>query len=540
MRWYQRVTTATNSTPKLLRLTLWIIGSGFIASFAIISVQQLNQKQPAADPGSTLIQQIIDPNLELLRSSYREIRPPATPAPRALAKWLRRLCHISATQATQDRIDLHPFAIPELIAHHSASPQQALLFEHYLNSAHPTHAPEQKAEALLALQNAAEINPPPPLANQLLAQYHVQHKQLEAAVTAFITEGQTFPDANAARAEAMHWAVDLKLTHTLPPMLADPQWRTDADPAVLYHAALLTQDLWLQWQSLLYLKWQSLPWFKLFLTLFSTALWYLILILLIRPRTRLSWFAGILPLSAGIISIWPTLSLISWQEQTLGLHPGTELLENLWYYIGGVGLREELSKLALCTPFIPWILRRGRPDSALIIGAFVGLGFALEENMDYYQSAGGSIVWGRFITANFIHASLTGIAFHGLIQIIRSRFNQLTEGITQILIAVIAHGLYDWVLLGHLSIQLELPFLHIFVIAFLANHFFTALHQHRSNGPQILPPTSIFVLGSATLISLLLISAAITQGTSAALADVAEGCLAVVPVAFIFWKHLAH
>lgn len=52
------------------------------------------------------------------------------------------------------------------------------------------------------------------------------------------------------------------------------------------------------------------------------------------------------------------------------------------------GSGEELCKLALAALFMPWLVWRRAPGVALMTGAFVGLGFALEENIDYYQGMG--------------------------------------------------------------------------------------------------------------------------------------------------------
>ena len=75
--------------------------------------------------------------------------------------------------------------------------------------------------------------------------------------------------------------------------------------------------------------------------------------------------------------------LIHWQEAATGLSENGEFLHDLVFYVTGVGLREETAKLALFALFIPWLLRHRTPGKALLTGAFVGLGFALEENQSW-------------------------------------------------------------------------------------------------------------------------------------------------------------
>jgi polyisoprenoid-binding protein YceI len=130
---------------------------------------------------------------------------------------------------------------------------------------------------------------------------------------------------------------------------------------------------------------------------------------------------------AGVASVWPTLSLVTFQEDHLGLSENAPFPHNLWYFFGGIGLREELCKLLLFVPFLPWLLKIRKPGYALLTGAFVGLGFALEENLNYYDQSGGSVVIGRFITANFMHVALTGIAAHGLYITVRSGFTRVAD-----------------------------------------------------------------------------------------------------------------
>jgi RsiW-degrading membrane proteinase PrsW (M82 family) len=330
----------------------------------------------------------------------------------------------------------------------------------------------------------------------------------------------------------------LKNIPRLKEMLAAPGWINDSDPSLVYHAAGLTGNVWLQWRMLIQLRLKDLPIAKLSLALFSTALWYIILVQLSGSTGRWRWSLPLLPLIAGVASVWPTLSLVAFQEDHLGLSENAPFPHNLWYFFGGIGLREELCKLLLFVPFLPWLLKIRKPGYALLTGAFVGLGFALEENLNYYDESGGSVVIGRFITANFMHVALTGIAAHGLYITVRSGFTRVADFAGSFVGVVAAHGLYDLVIILDRSEQLGIGFLSIVVLFFIARHFFTQVEQETPTTRAAISPLAVFFIGSATLVAALFIVAACVTGTTAAIAEVGQGSLGVLPVGFMFWKHL--
>lgn len=114
----------------------------------------------------------------------------------------------------------------------------------------------------------------------------------------------------------------------------------------------------------------------------------------------------------GILSAHSTLIVAVLQDHFIQ-HDTREktFFYNLVYYLLGVALREELIKLIFFLPLIP--LLKGCRDNAviLVLASMVGLGFAIEENINYYAMHGLSdIIVGRFMTANFLHPALTGIA----------------------------------------------------------------------------------------------------------------------------------
>ncbi len=543
MAWRARTHHLTRNPAFLLKACLALLGGGLLLAILIVQLGDGSRRDAVT---MALVEKLVNPGVEQLRGDYQELERAAEPAPRKLARWLRRLCYQEMREADLAdagagqlaAVQAVPFDVAALLQRHVIAPAQRELFEAYRKAAGAGEADEAEREAAVKrLEQAAAAQAAPPFANQLLGQWLVQEKRIEEGLLAFVREGKAFADAAPARAEALHWAVNLQQIEQVKELLAIPGWTEGSDQAVIYHAAALVGDVWLQWRSLLQMRLRDLPFLKVGLALIAIGLWYVILVKVAAMDGRWKWAWPLLPLAAGVISIWPTLSLVEFQDHQMGLRADAPFPHNLWYYFGGIGLREELCKLLLVLPFMPWLLKKKQAALALVTGAFVGLGFALEENLDYYDAAGGSVVWGRFITANFLHAALTGLAAHGLYLTLRSRFHRVDFFITAFLTVVAAHGLYDLVIMEDHEL-LGMSFLHIVVLAFLANQFFTLLAQESRPNRGAVSPAAVFILGSAALVALLLVAAAATSGTLVEVSMVGQGCLSVVPVGFLFWRHL--
>lgn len=541
MAWRARSHYLSRHPAFLLRASLIILAAGLAIALLIVAASQDGR----SGPSTSIARALIDPGRELLRDGVQELLNSPDPQPRRLARWLRRACLLESGREQPTPADSNPAAPPSLGGHdlaplldrHTPDPATRALFQDYILAALRAQ-PDSAGAALRRLQTAAALPRPPAFANQFLAQLLVQDEQPDLALPAFITEGRLFADAAPARSEALHWAVQLRNLPRIKELLATPGWIDAADASLIYSAAGLAGDVWLQWRMLVQLRLKDLPVAKLGLALFAASLWYVILVQITGLSGRWRWTWPLLPLIAGVASIWPTLSLVTFQEERLGLSENAPFPHNLWYFFGGIGLREELCKLALFTPFLPWLLKKRQAGLALVTGAFVGLGFALEENINYYDPAGGSVVWGRFITANFMHLALTGIAAHGLYVAVRSGFTRVSDFAGALLGVIAAHGLYDLVIILDRSDQLGISFLSIVILFFIARQFFVLADQESPPRCGPVSPLAVFFLGSAVLIASLFIVAAWVGGTTAAIAEVGQGCLGVLPVGFLFWKHL--
>jgi RsiW-degrading membrane proteinase PrsW (M82 family) len=144
----------------------------------------------------------------------------------------------------------------------------------------------------------------------------------------------------------------------------------------------------------------------------------------------------------GTVSTWPTLWAVWWQEIAWGLAESDEIGPGLLFFVAGVGLREEVCKLLLFLPLLPFVITRRDEREALLVAASVGLGFAINENVGYFvEDAGGSVP--RFLSANLLHMSLTGLMGLAVCRAIWYPRQWAGEALGMTLLLVLAHGFYD-------------------------------------------------------------------------------------------------
>ena len=171
------------------------------------------------------------------------------------------------------------------------------------------------------------------------------------------------------------------------------------------------------------------------------------------------------------------------------------LINELIHMILGVGLREELIKLVCFLPLAPFLLR-ANDRTVLTVAALVGLGFAIEENILYYADYGGTAIVARFLTANFLHMSLTGFVAYYFILALRNGGEAWSDFAAQFGLVVLIHGVYDF-LLGERFQRGEL--LAMVVHIWLAYQFLLLFARLDQGGARRLPITYVFVGAMALL-----------------------------------------
>ncbi|MCA1964514.1 MAG: PrsW family intramembrane metalloprotease [Prosthecobacter sp.] len=526
---------ASRRRAEVQRLAAGIVIAGLLLAWALCQVE----------PVPTTEQITVDPVEHALRTEWRRLRDASHPQPRQMCHWLRKLTPSLrmvaealeyppadwATYAKEGRV--LAYEVRPLLQHHLREQNLIQLAEDYLAACLKSDEAERR-DAATQVRAAAEREPPQPHANELHASLLLRADEDAAALAAMMREGTQFPDAAQARETAVRLALLHKDRAALAEMAARG-WLRAVPPILEHEAGSLLGDVWLQWCGLLRHRLATLPLAALLLTAMASGLWYGLLVMH-TPRQDWRWSWPVAPVVAGIASIWPTVSLIAWQEQEMGIGLSQEPAPfplDLWHLILGVGLREEICKLALAAFFMPWLLWRRAPGKALMTGAFVGLGFALEENLDYYQSMGGAVALPRFLSANFLHVALTGLATHALYEMLRTRFARADFFLTTLGTVILAHAAYDYQPPGGGGLEIYLPMM---ILALLAWRFWDEVDLQLPTVGQTLAPGAVLLLGSALLIATSLITTAVQHRDWGRVLEAASACASILPVMLIYWR----
>ena len=268
-----------------------------------------------------------------------------------------------------------------------------------------------------------------------------------------------------------------------------------------YQAAIVARD----WTGVLSIVWDGV-WMRVKTPLWVLmaglcgALWFLVVHMGGCVPVRL-WWRGLLGFGCGLLSIPLTHIFIILQESWMGTQEHSEGMEDILYCISGIGLREELAKLVMFVPLLI-LLRRATAAQVLAVASSVGLGFAILENVTYFEWGEGTAVWARFITANFLHFGLTGMTGLALWQATRNS-KWLPHFAWVLVAAVVFHGLWDF---SPKDPRIAGDY-HDFLLAGLAGlalYYFRELCRYSETKPGVPSAVFVYLAGGALLLSVLL------------------------------------
>lgn len=377
------------------------------------------------------------------------------------------------------------------------------------------------AAARKQLEAAATGDPPVRHAAHALGVAALEADEFHAACDWFRREGR-LADAHVSRAKAVECLLATDDFAGLQALTSEPGYEGLISPSIRLSAAIHARD----WPAILravpIAQFTVLDPGNLVLALIAGFAWAFVLVHL-GELPRAGWKLAALcgaAVVAGVISTTPTIYAVIWQDELLGFAPEGDFLRTLVFFIGGVGVREEFCKLLLFVPFIPWLVRRDSELDALIVASFVGLGFAMEENGNYFLESGGVAMAGRFLTANFLHIALTGM--NGLA--LYRAFTRGGEGVNEFLTVfggtIIAHGLYD-ALLSMPDAELG-AYLSMAVYVLTCQAYFRRAHELRDHSPMLISLTGSFVAGVSVVAGTMVVVQMMRLGPT-------DGLLAVLP-----------
>lgn len=165
-------------------------------------------------------------------------------------------------------------------------------------------------------------------------------------------------------------------------------------------------------------------------------------------------------------------------DHYLGLHSTGDDLNDLFYFIFGVGLIEETVK-ALPVLITVFLWKKGdEPVDILIYASVSALGFACLENAGYFNRVAIGLIIGRTLSAVVMHICLTTLAVYGIFY---HRNRKDPMGILYVFgcfaLAVVLHGLYDFFLSSSLGMGMLSTLILIVMMLMFRNMLQNALGQ---------------------------------------------------------------
>ena len=401
---------------------------------------------------------------------------------------------------------------------------------------------------------AADADPPPAYANDLLARDALSRGKVDAAAERFLREGTYFPERTVDVSLALvHW-VEQEDWDRIDRALSDPRIFRLADPWIELRSAVRRRDFPgivhafprclrppLSLGSTILAVIAALAWGTFCARLGGTS---------VRPRVRFPIY--LLAFVLGVASVSVTLVFVVLEEVFLKMNETQDPLRDLLFFTFGVGLREEVSKLLFFAPLLPLLRSRyvnaSRLD-VLICGALVGLGFAAEENLGYLHQGDLSTAMARFLTANFFHMSMTAILAGALDRATLSARARAMSGwgerseegsfdFSRALLTVAAmHGIYDFCLSEHAYGNISYFSMGVFLL--LTRQFLAlvsdARAKERAARPRLL---ETFSFGMAIVVGASFVYASALVGPGPAASALAEGLLGLAIIIFIFVQEL--
>lgn len=252
-----------------------------------------------------------------------------------------------------------------------------------------------------------------------------------------------------------------------------------------------------------------------------------------RVDGRIALYAASFAL--GVLSIYPTLITVI-VERSFGLRELDQLFPDLIYYIFGVGLREEAWKAILFLPLLPVLLRRGSRIEAMTCGALVGLGFAAEENISYFMDDGAAAALPRFLTANFLHMSLTALVALAAFDTLRKRATSRDAFNVVFPLAVAIHGGYDFFLSTD---DLPLSSLGAMILLMVMAQRFLRQLLIASSREEERDVLNLLVTAMALIVGLAFIYGSTLAGPAEAFRLISVGTLSVGVVIYMFVRELS-
>ncbi len=460
--------------------------------------------------------------------------------PADVRSWLRFIdAHVDTIEAAAEDEDtavvtaVNEHDIQKLLAtvnDHRVAAMASLWYATQING-------EQKPDPAEVIR-LSESQPPVQFANYILGRIASKNDEWKVAAQRYEREGLAFPrDAKRSLRRALRIWIDHNEWKEVRARVRDPRYASIVDAALRYDLASHDRD----WPGILLWCWPagyvSVTAWPVVLALVAAALWFVLASRMGRIHDGVArrplLYAGAFLL--GVLSIYPTILTVHVEESVFSFRELHQFVPDLIYFVFGVGLREEAWKAILFLPLVATLLRRGSRIEAMTCGALVGLGFAAEENVSYFMEAPPSVALTRFLTANFLHMSLTALVALSVFDTLRKRATRGDGFNTVFPMAVGIHGAYDFLLSTR-----EVPFaswMSLILLMIVSRTFLRQLLIASSKEEET-GILNLLVASMALITGLSYVYATTIVGPFAAVRMIGFGILGVAMVIWMFVREL--
>ncbi len=366
---------------------------------------------------------------------------------------------------------------------------------------------------------------PPAYANELVGDYYAgKPRKFQRAIERYERELSVRPEAESPRRKILSLCWSKQDIAKLAVLRGDPLYGKLFTTKMDLSLSMRRHDWARVWPPLLMLYKESyVAATPLILTALAGGLWLLLAWQMIQAPSLLSFrtLISIPALLMGALSTLPVLFLDMYQSEAWGLKQHGLFFYDLWFFVAGVGLREELCKLIAFLPFVPILIKRQNRLEMLVIASCVGLGFAVEENVSYFHGAPPSLAFQRFLTANFFHFAATGLIGLAFCDAVRNPQQKSLRFVLVFLCVVIVHGLYDTFASAPKFTDgwngSIFPALLTACLILLALAYFRLLAKERGPATDQFFPGATLVLGISVLMSVITVLSSQVYGFTFAL-----------------------
>jgi protease PrsW len=374
-------------------------------------------------------------------------------------------------------------------------------------------------------------------ANEAIAELLARDNKIDRAKEYFLRELNVKPEARLRDR-----LVSLLARHgdfvSLIALAGDPAFAPHFSAALRLKLALHQHQWVASAKALTEVETETLHFAPVFLALVAGIVW---LVIAVQAGQPTSWFSyrtlmPILAVVVGCAASWPSHFIAAWQEQILGLRETGEFLPDLAFFIGNVAPREELIKLAFLFPFLPFLIIRRSALETLVVSGCVGLGFAIEGNLQTYQHAGAADAFGRLLTANFFHFATTGLLGLALCHFVFSPRRKCVAFLGTLLGVIAAHGVYDaFMNIAGIRALAAASMLSFFIVSQVVFHH---LKRMRDQSTDQLFLAATLVISLTILAGATLVCAALEIGFQPAVNALAANMIGLALVVVVFFRQL--